>query len=165
MIRLNPFGISFNIGFAGWYPSIMISRIQMATCKPQAVYEIDDGVNARHVISETSGFGFRFDILAGTLRAPMGPFWKLDYWKNRAKYNHWESGLHAFVYTIPLMIGFFCSMTVPTGGDRQSGFYFGLKNYRVDKTSNKGGWASPEEMGNFYMVLTSTARRDMIEEA
>jgi len=81
----------------------------------------------------------------------------LDYWRNRAKYNHWSSGLHAGVYEIPFMIGFFVSACVRLFG-YQPGFYLGLKNYRVDKVSNEGRWASPEEMGNFYMVITSTLR-------
>lgn len=166
---MTPTGISFSLGFSKGRPSLIVQKLPLSRVMPLAAIETDDGKDTRHIISETDGFGLRIDLVLGPVCAPIPKFWKLDYWTNKSKYVSWTSGNHAGVYKFPCLPGFLFSMCVPWGKNpngtaRQPGFYFGTKSYRVDKTSNAGGWASEKMLGKFYLCFSAAMRHDLVGE-
>ena len=172
---MNPTGISFEIGRSDkwfWY----LGSLKLLKVRPSL-----DGIDAKYG-------GFKFDLLAGTMRRPIPRFWKKEFWSQdymtkEPATNPWNSGNHWFVLTIPWMIGFFISICYGAG-KRQPGFYFGLKTYEVNEISQGLGvydignsqeylvklpypqyvaWGRYDEKGNIYLCPSASVRDDLVD--
>jgi hypothetical protein len=180
-----PYGITLDIACnkSGW-PSILIYQQRNCEPWPKAV-EPDPPSPDRLMVGRY--FGFKLDIMLGTLRFPVKKLWKKEFWKFSLPYadrqtaiNPWNSGNHWFVLTIPYCPGFFISCGIG-GKYKQPGFYFGFKTYQVNRISSglinyytnkyEGTeenpvytWASKEEQGNIYMCLSTRTSEDILKE-
>jgi len=188
-----PFGYSFHFGInSKFMPTFMIMPIKLGTLRPKTI-EHKEYFNESEVANVTY-FGIRFDISFGTLRYPVSPFYKKEFWLTNARRfgdknyiekesntNGWNSGKHIFTITIPFMPAFFISACL--GNKKtQPGFYLGFKTFKVDHISSQllnyetqeyqfdeNGdpiytWATKEEQGNFYLCLSASTRSDLIED-
>ena len=176
-----PIGISFEFGCAEvegkrkWF--VYLSKQKLIHVR--ATYPINGNmINARYG-------GFKLDLNLGTLRGPIPKFWKKEFWSRdymtqEPATNPWNSGKHWFVLTIPICIGIFISACFGLG-EKQPGFYFGMKTYEVNRISqnlidysigdpsklatwtDKLAWGKEEEKGNIYLYFSMTLREDMVE--
>ena len=170
-----PIGISLEIGRddKGWFT--YLGKLKLLKVRPSR-----DGIDARYG-------GFKFDLLAGTMRRPIPRFWKREFWSQdymtkEPATNPWNSGNHWFVLTLPCF-GFFISVCYGKG-KRQPGFYFGLKTYEVNEISqglgrydigdpqkclvkypypNNVAWGSPDEVGDINLGLSGSIRDDLVD--
>ncbi len=109
----SPKGISFNFGIGKhWIPSFLIIPVPLRTIRPK--------IQEAGKLTTVKRFGFRLDILLGTLRRPVPKIYKREFWLRHAKspgdpnyvtketaINPWNSGHHWFGLTIPVCPGFF----------------------------------------------------------
>ena len=166
----NPFGISFEIGKDEKGYFVYIGKLKLLKVRP-----------SRDVIDARYG-GFKFDLLAGTMRRPIPRFWKGEFWSQdymikEPATNPWNSGNHWFVLTIPIMVGAFLSFCYGAG-ERQPGFYIGMKTYEVNRISqnrkiympdrndiigNDIAWGNELEKGNIYLCPSASIRDDLVD--
>jgi hypothetical protein len=167
---MNVGGISFNIAFrAKWRPVAWVGALRTRTIRPQT----PEGIAPKG--------GFRFDIVWGPIVRPIPKFWLPGFWLRRDQgYNPWHQGCYAFILRIPYSIGFFMSAGLGWG-NRQPGFYFGLKSYKVDHGSsglkNENGWfvidldtgtvpltwPKKKDVGRIYLCPSMSIRSDLVE--
>jgi len=167
----NPIGISFEIGRSdkGWF--WYFGKLKLLKVRPSL-----SGVDARHG-------GFKLDLMVGKLRRPIPRFyrWRFffnkDYVSHETEFNPWNSGNHWFVLTIPIMVGVFLSVCYGAG-ERQPGFYIGMKTYEVNRISqnrktympdrndiigNDIAWGDESEKGNIYLCPSASLRDDLVD--
>lgn len=148
-----PFGYSIHLGLnSKFLPTFIIAPVKLGTIRPKT--HEDEGFYEESKVRNVMYFGMRFDILFGTLRRPIAPFWKKEFWLTNAKSygdpnyvrkesatNAWNSNNHWFVLTVPIMPAFFFSACVFGGKKedqvRQPGGYIGFKTYKVDQISSQ----------------------------
>jgi hypothetical protein len=166
-----PKGISISIGFSK--KPIMITSLPLRTIRPQ---------------NSPKWFGFRLDLIFGTLRRPIPNIFKREFYlfnasdpgdpnyvRKESEINPWNSGNHWFVLTIPYCPGIFLSAFI-----YKPGFYLGTKTYEVNRISSQlldyktqkyqydeNGkpiytWASEEEQGNIYLCPSGSLRSDLM---
>ncbi len=182
-----PYGYTIDIGCnRKGLPSVLIYPQRNREPWPKSV-EPDEDPNKPDKLMVGKYFGFKLDLMFGTLRFPVKKFWKKEFWKFNMPYedrqtaiNPWNSGNHWFVLTIKHCPGFFISFGIG-GKNKQPGFYIGFKTYRVDRissglrdyyTKEYAGtkdnpvytWATPEEQGNMYMCLSARTSSDILKE-
>lgn len=82
--------------------------------------------------------GFRLDIVAGSLKRPVGRLYHWQFWAGDKRFNPWngEKGPW-FVIALPVAIGVFVSAMFGRWGNNVPGFYFGL---RTADWSNPVDW-------------------------
>jgi hypothetical protein len=161
-------GISFNLGFlAKWRPSLWIGPLRKRTIRPQT----SAGIAPKG--------GFRFDVVWGPVVRPIPKFWLPGFWFRRDQgFNPNHQNCYWFILRIPFLVGFFMSAGVGWG-ERQPGFYVGLKSYEVawhsaglkDHSGNfiySHGripltWPKYRDIGKTYFSPSVSLRKDLVE--
>jgi hypothetical protein len=161
-------GISFNLAFPGkGFPKLFISWLRKTTIRPQ----VKEGIAEKG--------GLRFDLVWGPVVRPIPKFWLPGFWFKRDQgYNPNHQNCYWFVLRIPFVVGFFLSLGLGWG-ERQPGFYIGLKSYRVDWSStglkdNYGRfvvvdgkvpltWPKEGDLNKVYLCPSASLRSDLVE--
>jgi len=182
-----PIGISLEIGFdnSGSHCNLLKQRLQ--SIRP---WTKQDG---KWKIAPYGGF--KFDLTIGTFRRPIPKFWKKEFWSRdyitkEQNTNPWNSDNYWFILSIPWFPSFFISCCYGKG-EKQPGFYFGWKTYRImdlsqghivecqlkqymtdrndkfifDNDNNPIlTWCNINDLGKTYTCLSASIRDDLIED-
>jgi len=171
-----PIGISLEIGKSdrGWF--WYLGRLKLLQVRPSHYKVGESWVPAKYG-------GLKLDLMIGKLRRPIPRFYRWsfffnkDYVSHETEFNPWNSGNHWFVLTLPIMIGAFLSFCYGAG-ERQPGFYIGMKTYEVNRISqnrkiympdrndiirNDIAWGSESEKENIYLCPSASLRDDLVD--
>jgi len=177
-----PIGITFEVGKSdrGWF--WYLGKLKLLQVRPSHYRKY----NAYGPWVPAKYGGVKIDLMVGKLRRPIPRFYKFwrflkvfnkDYVKRESEFNPWNSGNHWFVYTFPVEIGLFLSVSYGKN-EKQPGFYIGCKTYEVNRISqnrkiympdgrdiirNDVAWGEESEKGNVYMCPSASIRVDLVD--